>query len=64
VVTPAGKRKEAEGRKVIKAIQAGVLETLPARERSIFLDSLATLVRERLSEPVECSPPLRRRERR
>ena len=62
VVTEAGERKVTEGREVIKAIQAGVLETLPARQRAIFLDSLATLVRERLAEPVECSPPLRRRE--
>jgi MarR family transcriptional regulator for hemolysin len=62
VVTEAGESKVTEGREVIKAIQAGVLETLPARQRAIFLDSLATLVRERLAEPVECSPPLRRRE--
>jgi DNA-binding MarR family transcriptional regulator len=62
VVTEAGEGKVAEGREVIKAIQAGVLATLPARQRAVFVDSLATLVRERLAEPVECSPPLRRRE--
>ena len=62
VVTKAGEEKVTEAREVIKAIQAGVLETLPERQRAIFLDSLATLVRERLAEPVECSPPLRRRE--
>jgi len=62
VVTEAGEGKVAEGREVIKGIQDGVLETLPARQRAVFLDSLAGLVRERLAEPVECSPPLRRRE--
>ena len=62
VVTEAGKRKVTEGREVIKAIQAGVLETLPAPQRAILLDSLALLVAERLAEPVECSPPIRRRE--
>ncbi len=61
VVTEAGERKVAEGRKLIKAMQDDVLEALPARQGAAFVDSLATLVRERL-EPVECSPPLRRRE--
>src|SRR3954447_3558593 len=61
VVTKAGESKVTEGREVIKAIQPGVPETLPARQRESFLDLPAPLVRERLAEPVECSPPLRRR---
>jgi hypothetical protein len=39
-----------------------VLATLPAGERTGLLDALNRLVSDRLSEPVECSPPLRRRE--
>ena len=60
-VTKAGERKVAEGRKVVERVQAEVLGTLPASERKIFLEALGTLVGERLSEPVECNPPLRRR---
>jgi MarR family transcriptional regulator, transcriptional regulator for hemolysin len=61
-VTNAGKRKVAEGRKLVERVQSDVLATLPARERTVFLDALANLVEHRLSEQVECSPPLRRRE--
>jgi hypothetical protein len=34
---------------------------LPARDRKVFLDALTRLVTERLSEPVACSQPVRRR---
>lgn len=61
-VTKAGERKVAEGRKVIARVQDEVLATLPAGERTGLLDALNRLVSDRLSEPVECSPPLRRRE--
>ncbi len=61
-VTDAGRRKVEECRKVVSRIQASVLDTLPVREREIFLDSLAGLVRHRLAESVECSPAVRRRE--
>jgi MarR family transcriptional regulator for hemolysin len=61
-VTEAGERKVAEARKVIDRVQADVLATLPASARTRFLDALNQLVSDRLSEPVECSPPLRRRE--
>jgi MarR family transcriptional regulator, transcriptional regulator for hemolysin len=61
-VTKAGRRKIAEGEKLVEQVQSDVLATLPARERRLFLDVLARLVEERLSETVECSPPLRRRE--
>jgi MarR family transcriptional regulator, transcriptional regulator for hemolysin len=61
-VTEAGERKVAEARQVIDRIQEDVLASLPARERTGLLDALNRLVSERLSEPAECSPPLRRRE--
>jgi DNA-binding MarR family transcriptional regulator len=61
-VTRAGERKLKEGQKVVARVQSDVLESLPARERSVFVDVLTTLVQTRLAEPVECRPPLRRRE--
>ena len=61
-VTKAGERKLAEGRKITERVQADVLDALPAREREVFLEALNTLVGERLAEPVDCGPGLRRRE--
>jgi MarR family transcriptional regulator, transcriptional regulator for hemolysin len=61
-VTKAGERKVAEGREVMARVQEEVLATLPPRERTGLLEALNRLVSDRLSEPVECSPPVRRRE--
>jgi MarR family transcriptional regulator for hemolysin len=61
-VTKAGKRKVAESEQLVDRIQTDVLETLPPRERRVFLDALGSLVKGRLGECVDCSPPLRRRE--
>ena len=61
-VTKPGERKVAEARAVISRIQDEVLASLPASERTGLLDALNRLVSDRLSESVECSPPLRRRE--
>lgn len=61
-VTKAGERKVTQGQKIIDRIQGDVLESLPAKERKVFLESLGSLVKERLSQPAEDSPPLRRRE--
>jgi DNA-binding MarR family transcriptional regulator len=61
-VTEAGERTVAEGHRIIEAVQADVLSALPADERKAFVAALTTLVSERLAEPVECSPPIRRRE--
>ena len=61
-VTTAGERKIAEGREIIERVQDEVLGALPASERKAFLSALTRLVTGRLSEPVECHPPLRRRE--
>src|SRR5215207_1602639 len=61
-VTKAGERKVAEGKEVVKRMQEDVLTALPADQREVFMDALATLVRERLAEGVECTPSVRRRE--
>jgi MarR family transcriptional regulator, transcriptional regulator for hemolysin len=61
-VTKAGERKVAQGQKIIDRIQSDVLESLPAKERKVFLEALGSLVQDRLSEPAADSPPLRRRE--
>jgi DNA-binding MarR family transcriptional regulator len=61
-VTKAGERKLKEGQKVVAMVQSDVLDSLPARDRSVFVDVLTRLVQTRLAEPVECRPPLRRRE--
>jgi MarR family transcriptional regulator for hemolysin len=61
-VTKAGERKVAEGKRIVSRIQEDVLSTLPQGERKIFVEALAQLVRERLSQGVECTPSVRRRE--
>ena len=61
-VTEAGERKVAEGQEIIERVQDEVLGALPPAERKAFLSALTRLVTGRLSEPVECHPPLRRRE--
>ncbi len=61
-VTKAGERTVAQGEKIIDRIQGDVLESLPLKERKVFLESLGSLVKERLSQPAADSPPLRRRE--
>jgi len=60
-VTKAGRRKVREAEAIADRVRADVLETLPARDRQVFVDSLNRLVRSRLAEPVECSNPVRRR---
>jgi MarR family transcriptional regulator, transcriptional regulator for hemolysin len=42
-VTPAGRRKVARARDIMDAVQADVLDSLPARERAAFLESLTRL---------------------
>jgi len=60
-VTPAGNRMVADAHKVVEHIYDDVLDSLPAREREAFLDGLTRLVNGRLSTPVPCSRPVRRR---
>jgi MarR family transcriptional regulator, transcriptional regulator for hemolysin len=61
-VTTAGEQKVVEGNEIMHRVQDEVLATLPAGERAGLLDALNRLVSDRLSEPVQCSPPVRRRE--
>jgi MarR family transcriptional regulator, transcriptional regulator for hemolysin len=60
-VTKAGRQKVREAEKIVGRIHADVLDALPVRDRTIFLDALNRLVTERLSEPAVCSQPVRRR---
>jgi DNA-binding MarR family transcriptional regulator len=60
-VTKAGERKVAEARQIVARIQASVLETLPAADREHFVEALARLVGDRLAEPADCRPSVRRR---
>jgi MarR family transcriptional regulator for hemolysin len=59
-VTPAGRRKAAQGDAVVASVNADVLSSLPARERESFTSALRRLVEERLSTPVQCEPAVRR----
>lgn len=61
-VTKAGRRKVAEGQRIIDAVQDEILAELPAAERGAFLSALTKLVSGRLAVAPECHPPLRRRE--
>src|SRR6266536_3180806 len=60
-VTKAGERKVAEAEKIVDRVHADVLRALPAGERKAFVDALTRLVSDRLSTPVECAHPVRRR---
>jgi MarR family transcriptional regulator for hemolysin len=61
-VTAAGRDKVAEGQRIVDAVQAEVLETLPEHEREVFVAALTRLVSDRLAAAPQCHPPLRRRE--
>jgi DNA-binding MarR family transcriptional regulator len=61
VVTEAGARKVREAEVILQQVREDVLGTLPEPERKIFLRALGKLVCGRLSEPVQCSHPVRRR---
>jgi MarR family transcriptional regulator, transcriptional regulator for hemolysin len=60
-VTPEGRKKIAAGGKIAQRVQADVLASLGERVGNEFLDALATLVSDRLSEPSACKS-VRRRE--
>jgi DNA-binding MarR family transcriptional regulator len=61
-VTKAGERKVARAEEIVERVQDEVLDELPAKERSVFLESLADLVSGPLADPAACSKPVRRRE--
>jgi DNA-binding MarR family transcriptional regulator len=60
-VTPAGGRKVAEADEILDRVREDVLEGLPEQDREVFLRCLAQLASGRLSEPVQCAHPVRRR---
>ncbi|HWF55702.1 MAG TPA: MarR family winged helix-turn-helix transcriptional regulator [Solirubrobacteraceae bacterium] len=61
-VTAAGRAKVAQAQAIIDEVQEAVLSSLPARQREAFWAGLRHLVTERLAEPPECTPAVRRRE--
>jgi DNA-binding MarR family transcriptional regulator len=60
-VTRAGRRKLREAEEIVARIQQELLGVLSAEQRTTFLDALALLATDRLSAPVECVVPVRRR---
>jgi DNA-binding MarR family transcriptional regulator len=60
-VTAAGKRKLKQAEAIGERIREDVLAALPEEDRETFVEALATLACGRLSEPVQCSQPVRRR---
>ena len=60
-VTPAGARKVRAAEKVLDAVREDVLAALPNHEREVFLRALGRLACGRLSAPVACTQPVRRR---
>jgi MarR family transcriptional regulator for hemolysin len=60
-VTNAGQRKVRQAEEIAERVRADVLDALPPADREVFLLSLTKLVSERLSAPVQCGQPVRRR---
>ncbi len=60
-VTAAGERLVRDACAIGDRVRDDVLAVLPPEERRIFVDALRRLVEERLSEPVACAQPVRRR---
>jgi MarR family transcriptional regulator, transcriptional regulator for hemolysin len=60
-VTEAGEAKVREAEEIAERIRVDVLAVLPDEERAAFLSALTRLVCDRLSEPVQCAQPVRRR---
>jgi MarR family transcriptional regulator, transcriptional regulator for hemolysin len=60
-VTKAGERKVQEAEAVLDRVKEDVLAGLPASERQAFLRALGRLACGRLSAPVPCMQPVRRR---
>lgn len=60
-VTRTGERKVRAAETVLQRVREDVLGTLPTDERQVFLTALGRLACGRLSEPVPCAHPVRRR---
>jgi MarR family transcriptional regulator for hemolysin len=60
-VTEAGERLLAEAREIVARIHGDVLAALPDKQREAFVEALVLLADGRLSTPVRCERPPRRR---
>ncbi|HEY3260487.1 MAG TPA: MarR family transcriptional regulator [Pseudonocardiaceae bacterium] len=60
-VTDAGRRMVRRADQVVAGVYDDVLASLPAAERTAFVDGLTRLVHDRLAAPVPCDRPPRRR---
>ena len=60
-VTPEGAKTIREAERIGDAVRDDVLSVLSDADRAAFLGALSQLVRTRLSEPVQCAQPVRRR---
>jgi MarR family transcriptional regulator, transcriptional regulator for hemolysin len=60
-VTEAGERKVREAEEIAARTNEDVLGVLDPEEREAFMGALTRLVCDRLSEPVACANPVRRR---
>jgi MarR family transcriptional regulator, transcriptional regulator for hemolysin len=60
-VTQAGEEKVREADRIAERTHEEVLAALDPAEREAFLSALTRLVSDRLSEPVVCAKPVRRR---
>jgi MarR family transcriptional regulator, transcriptional regulator for hemolysin len=60
-VTDAGERKVREAEGIAAQTNEDVLGVLDPDQREAFIGALMRLVSERLSEPVACTKPVRRR---
>jgi DNA-binding MarR family transcriptional regulator len=60
-VTAAGERKVREAEEISARTNEDILGVLDPDEREAFMVALMRLVGERLSEPVACAKPVRRR---
>jgi DNA-binding MarR family transcriptional regulator len=60
-VTKEGRRKVEVADGVLDRVRDDVLQALPDEERGVFVRALGRLACGRLSEPVPCAQPVRRR---
>jgi DNA-binding MarR family transcriptional regulator len=60
-VTPEGERMVSEGAAIVDGVYQDVLADLPEEQREGFMAGLVQLAGGRLSTPVECAKPPRRR---
>jgi DNA-binding MarR family transcriptional regulator len=60
-VTPAGKRLVAKGEREVSRVEADVLASLPAPQRTALIEALSSLARGRLCETAACGHAPRRR---